>query len=491
MEKHTEAHDIIIIGAGLSGINTAHILREQLPHRSFIILEARDVLGGTWRFFRYPGLRSDSNMSSFALKWHPWPHNHRIASGPEISQYLEDAAKADGTIDKILFRHRVTACEWRSNEQRWTLDVDASGVAKTFSANIIMACSGYYSYEKALETVIPGIDKFAGQVVHPQWWPEGLDYSGKRIVIIGSGATTITLVPTLAKEAGHVTMLQRSPTYIAPLPSRSILDTLLRFLLPLTWALWILRLIEITREQVLSQFALANPGLVRFVIRQQTKWLLPKHIDVDVHFRPRYKPLQQRICFAADGDFFQALHRDNCEIVTEVIETVKEDGIVLKSGRFIPADMIVTATGLHFELLSGVIPIVDGKPIVPGSHYAWRGCMLDSLPNLMLMLGYVETTWTPGVDTMARLAVRVIKQMEQKGATNVMPEIDASEDDGTTPLIPATSTYFVTAVSRTPKTTGKGPWYGRKGLLRDLWALLWEDVEEGLVYGRQETKKMI
>ncbi|EWY92707.1 hypothetical protein FOYG_06192 [Fusarium oxysporum NRRL 32931] len=492
MEESTEHHDILVIGAGLSGINTAHVLNQRLPHRSYTILEAQSAIGGTWRFFRYPGFRSDSFMTAFGLPWHPWKHKQKMAQAGEIVEYLEEAVDAAGLRDKIRFRHKMLACEWRTDEQNWKIEIDADGQRKTFIANFVISCVGYYAYDKAFPTTIPGLKGFGGQVVHPQWWPEDLDYSGKRVIVIGSGATAITVVPSLAEKAGMVTMLQRSPSFVISQPTTSSLDSCLKSLLPFSLAYWLIYWKDVFLEVFSTQFLLNFPALGRKVLMGEMQKALPKDIDVNVHFNPRYNPFQQRLCMCPDEDFFKALHQDNCEIVTDTIETVTKDGILLESGRKLEADIIVTATGLYFQLFSGIAPLVDGQPIEVGSHYAWRGCMVDSVPNMGFVMGYVTTSWTPGADIMAKTLISVIKEMEKTGSTSVMPVLDEKDRSKPQKLpVSATSSYFVKAADRMPKVTDEGPWYGRVNLAKDWWAWLMGDMSSGLLYSGGQRKKDI
>ncbi|KAH0495053.1 hypothetical protein TgHK011_008626 [Trichoderma gracile] len=484
-----EEHDIVIIGAGLSGINAAHRLRTELPHRTLTILEARDVIGGTWSFFKYPGMRSDSSLRSFGFPWHPWKHPHKIASAAEICAYLEDAARADGTLDKIRLGHRVVRSDWSSDEQRWTLQVDVHGSAKLLKANFVVSCMGYYSYEQSLKSPIPGIDKFEGTVVHPQWWPEDLDYSDKRVVIVGSGATAITLLPAMAEKAASVTMLQRTPSYVVSVDRRSKFESFLSMVLPLSWVYWIGHWIDVWFEVFISELCLRWPRLGRYLITLDLDKKLPKKIDAAVHFNPTYGPFEQRLCLTPDDEFFNALHRDNVEVVTDVIDTTDKDGILLKSGRHLPADIIITATGLHIQILSGIHPHVDGKAINVGEQYAWRGCMVEGVPNLASVFGYVTTTWTPGADSMTKLAIRVLKQMEAENATSVVPVIERTEGMPRLSSTNAKSSYFVKAVDRIPKATGVAPFYGRLNLFVDLWALWFGNMRDGLEYTKKETKK--
>ncbi|KAF7560080.1 hypothetical protein G7046_g4077 [Stylonectria norvegica] len=490
MADPVEHHDIIVLGAGLSGINTAHVLRKSLPHRSFTILEGRAVVGGTWSFFRYPGFRSDSYMTAFGFKWHPWTHRHKMADAAEIVEYIEAAVDAEGLRDKIRFEHRVVACEWRSAEQQWRLDVDVKGERRIIAANFVISCAGYYAYDKAFETVIPGLESFGGQVAHPQWWPEDLDYTGKRVVVIGSGATAVTIVPSLVEKAASVTMVQRSPSFVVSRPTGSGVDDFLRLVLPLAWMQWIVWWKDTLMEVIMTQFLLKFPSVGRYFLTKMAKEQLPKRVDVDVHFNPSYNVFQQRLCMCPDGDFFKALSRDNCEIITDAIETVIEDGLLMESGRKLPADIIVTATGLYFQLFGGLVPTVDGHPIDAGSHYVWRGCMLDSLPNTAFIMGYITQSWTPGAEVMAQMVVKVLKHMEKTGSTSAMPVLDAATRAAPQKLaVDATSNYFIKAAERVPKVTGKGVWYGRTNWLVDVWAWLFGSVTEGMVYGRREEKK--
>lgn len=485
-----EEHDLVVVGAGLSGINTAHRLRTELPQRSFTILEARDVIGGTWSFFKYPGMRSDSSLRSFGLDWHPWKLPHKIAAAGEICEYLEDASKTDGSFEKIQFRHRVLSSEWSSAEQRWTLVVDADGTKKLFKANFLFSCMGYYSYERALESPVPGIGDFGGTVIHPQWWPENFDYNNKDVVIIGSGATAITLLPEMAGKAKSVTMLQRTPSYVVSMKRSSGFERFLAAMLPLSWVHWIGSCIDVWFEVFISELCLRYPRLGRFLITMDLPKKLPKKVDAAVHFNPTYGPFQQRLCLTPDDEFFNALHRDDVEIVTDLIDTVTKDGILLKSGRTLSADVIVTATGLHIQLLNGMHPKVDGKAIDLGQQYAWRGCMIEGVPNAASVFGYVTTTWTPGANSMAKLAIRVIKQMEADNASSVVPVLKRTEGMPRFSSADAKSSYFIKAADRIPKSTGIAPFYGRLNYAVDLWALSFGSLRDGLVYTQREAKKV-
>jgi cation diffusion facilitator CzcD-associated flavoprotein CzcO len=488
-----EDFDIIIIGAGLSGINAAYTVRKKLPSHRFTVLEARDVVGGTWSFWKYPGFRSDSYMTTFGFFWHPWPHNKKMIDGPVIQRYIEDAVKTQ-VLDKLIrLRHRLAAANWSTAEQRWALEVDvpSDGAVerKTFKAGFVLFCSGYYAYNKALPVDIPGIEDFGGRVVHPQWWPENLEYEGKRVVIIGSGATAVTLVPEIAKTAAHTTMLQRSPSYVFSLTAEHPMDKFLKWFLPLWMVHWICYWKDLFLEILLTQLMLRFPKWGRGFLRMQAAKHLPPGYPIDEHFNPRYDPFMQRCNMCPDGIFFDAIAAPNCEIVTDTIETVAKAGIRTTSGKEIPADIIITATGLYVQLFNGVSPTVDGKLVKVGQRYTWRGCMLDGVPNAAAIIGYTAQSWTPGADAMTRMAIRVMKHMQAIGATSVTPVLDRTGDIPDLPCVPATSTYFVTARERIPKSTNQGPWYGRVDWLVDTWALLFGSMTVGMRYTIPEKGK--
>jgi cation diffusion facilitator CzcD-associated flavoprotein CzcO len=492
MADAMEQHDIIIIGAGLSGINTAYTLQTEMAHRNFAILEGRSVLGGTWNFFRYPGLRCDSSMNIYGFKWYPWNRSHMIASGDEITEYIHEAAESSGIMQKVRLNHNVMAVEWHSARQKWRLEVDANGTHKTYEANFIFACSGYFSYDKAQAATIPGLDDFQGETVHPQWWPEDLDYSGKRIVVIGSGATTITLLPTLAKTAGHVTMLQRSPSYIVSIPNKSPINDFIQRWFSAKRAHWLLWWKDALYELLFLALVAAFPNLGwSKALKSSMRKDVPGHIDSNIHFNPRHKPMEQRVCMCPDGDFFKTLSQDNCEIVTDSIDTVTKTGLKLSSGRQLDADIIVTATGLHMEYFGGIEMRVDGERIKVGDHYSWRCCMLDSVPNLAYTTGYIQSTWTIGQSLVTKLAIRVLKAMEAKKTTSATPVIDRSQLGSKSHLAFDTgANYVVKAIGRMPKTTNEGPWYQRAHPFRDLAAVYFGDIKKDLVFGRIENPNM-
>lgn len=496
-----DSYDIIIIGAGLSGVNSAYRLQTELPGHSFLILESRDSIGGTWGFWKYPGVRSDSAMGVFGLSWYPWPHDTNMGDAHLIRDYIEDAAASRGIDSKIRFGHRVAGMSWSSEEQRWTLSVTASGLDGldgagkrefSLSAKWVINCGGYYDYEKPLPVVIPGIEKFKGEVVHPQFWGDEIDHAGKEIVVIGSGATAVTLLPALAETAASVTILQRSPSYVFSLDGKDSTITLLRRWLPSRWAStinwWRTMISEIFFVSVLANF----PNLGRMLIRYETKKQLPPGLDVDKHFNPRYNPLDQRLCLCPDGNFFEALRKPHCDIVTDTIETVTETGILTTSGRALKADMIVTATGLLMGLLGGLEVTIDGERVSEriAERYCWHSSMLEGIPNTGTVAGYTASTWTPGADAHVRMLIRVIKHMDRVGATSVVPFIDPERRKSfpQKPAVTNSSTYIVSAKDRLPIVADVGPWRNGKSWLADMWQLRFGSVTDGMKYTVPEGK---
>lgn len=464
-----EEYDVVIIGAGASGINAAHKIKTEMPGARFAVLEARDVVGGTWSFFRYPGLRSDSYLTGFGFRWRPWHEEKEIADGPMIQKYLEDSVRYAGLDEHIQFRHKVTGAHWSTPEAKWTLEVAVDESKKTLKAGFVFVCSGYYDYETPLQAEIPGISNFKGEVVHPQFWPEDLDCSNKRVVIIGSGATTVTIMPVLAKTAAHVTMLQRSPSYVLPLPSAPGHIYAVRRWLPRRLADTVNFWKDVLFQTLLKVFCFTFPNLARrMLIRAMTRELRGSGIPVDPHFTPSYTPWSQRLCVCPDGDFYAALRQANTDVVTDHIEAVTPSGIRTRSGRTIDADVIVTATGLKILILGGVHATVDGAPVGRMSdRFAWRNFMLEGVPNLAMVIGYTDMSWTLGSDACLRLMLRVMRHMRTIGAAAVRPVVrdrDRAEMRAE-PLISMKSTYFLMAADALPRKSNVDPWSERKGYI--------------------------
>jgi len=494
-----ETFDVVIIGAGLSGINAAYRLQQDLPSASFVILEAKNVVGGTWSFWKYPGARTDSSLALFGLPWFPWPDEFDFAPAGRLARYIEEAAAYCGADRKTRFRHKVLGSSWSSEEQRWTLDVrvggedEATGSGRQINikASWILNCTGYYSYEKPQEATIPGIDNFGGEVVHPQFWTDGISWKGKRVVVVGSGATAITMVPSLVEDAAHVTMLQRSPSYVMAMPQRSAVSAFLQRWLPARWAAWLNFCRQIVLENLFVQTVMRHPNFGRRLLKKAALRYLPKGYDYDVHFNPRYAPFDQRPGFAPDGNFLKALGRPDCEIVTDVIDTVTASGIRLRSGKFIQADMLITATGLYVQLLDGMTPLVDGEPARVAGRHVWRSCMIDGLPNAASIVGYTYGTWTPGADIHTSVVLEVMKHARAVGATSATPTLTEAQRRTLprNPAIPNSSGYLVRAHERLPVSAGVGPWYNGIGWFYDLFWWKVGGVKTGMRYTIPDKRK--
>lgn len=471
--------DVLIIGAGISGINAAYHLQTELPHYRYAILEARDNIGGTWDLFRYPGIRSDSDLYTFGFSWHRWNRSNPIAEGADILEYLDDAATTYRLKDHILFNHRVSSLEWADNQ--WKAQVQHASAEKTFRARFIIFATGYYDYHQPLATVIPGLDQFKGQVIHPQFWPESIDYTDKRIVVIGSGATAVTLVPKLTERAELVTMLQRSPSYIAAVPNSAPNPWWAR-LLPKSCVYYIRRGFRLIFGRLFFRYCRAFPGSARAFFERRARSLLPADIPLDPHFKPRYNPWDQRLCASPDGDFFEALASRKAKIQTDTISTVDTHGIHLSSGAYIPADMIVTATGLKLQICGGIPLTVNGKLLDIPEKFMWNGLMLQDLPNAVLSLGYVNASWTLGADACMQLTCRMLKLLEKSGRTAVIPVRDGAQRADEKPMMDLSSTYLVRAQKDMPKTAAARPWVARTDYFSDMFFGRFGDVTAGLKF---------
>ncbi|KAJ5128670.1 hypothetical protein N7448_002387 [Penicillium atrosanguineum] len=463
-----ENFDVVIIGAGISGLNAAYRLQSQFPTLRYTILEARDNLGGTWDLFKYPGIRSDSDLFTFGFAWHPWESNNPIAHGPSIVKYLDGAAEKHGIKRHIKFQHRMLGADWSSLDNSWSVSVEHEGNTKSISAQFLVFGTGYYDYDTPLQTEIPGIEQFQGQVIHPQFWPENLDYSDKKVVIIGSGATAITLLPNLAEKAKEVTMLQRSPTYIISLPNRA--SSLLSYILPrpLNSRLQRARHLYLTRFFFL--FCQAFPNFSRWLLGRRTTKQLPSHIPYDPHFKPRYNPWDQRLCVCPDGDFFKSLHTGRAHIKTDTISQVTTSGIELNSGSRLDADIIVTATGLRLQLGGGTSLTIDGDPLSIPDKFSWHGMMLQDLPNAAFLLGYVNASWTLGADATSQFVCRLLQTMRDRGVKAAVPRLNPVTDKDLQPrrLLSLSSTYVLKAQNSFPKSADRGPWVPRDNYFDDM-----------------------
>ena len=456
MNQHV---DVLIVGAGLSGIGAAWHLQDQNPQRSYAILEARDASGGTWDLFRYPGIRSDSDLSTFAYAFKPWTGEKAIADGPDILRYLRETAADAGIDEHIHYGHEVVRTTWSSEDARWTVEARRTDTGETvvMTASWLFCASGYYRYDEGFSPAFPGRDEFAGQVVHPQHWPEDLDVDGKRIVVIGSGATAVTLIPALAQQGAHVTMLQRSPSYIMPLPSRDVIADKLRAWFGDERGHALTRRKNIFQQRKLYAFCQKHPRLARRLIRAINKKMLPGHVDVDTHFNPKYDPWDQRLCAVPDGDLFRALRDGKADVVTDRIETFTAQGIRLESGRELHADIIVTATGLNLQIFGGIEVQVDGATIAPQETIAFKGMMLSGIPNFAFAIGYTNSSWTLKVDLVCKHLNRLLAHMEANGLDRVVPVAPAGME--TRPLLDFKAGYVLRALGELPRAGMDSPWH--------------------------------
>ena len=473
----TDHVDVLIVGAGLSGVGAAVHLTQGQPGLSYAILERRDDLGGTWDLFRYPGVRSDSDMHTLGYRFKPWRSDKVLADGPAIKDYVAETAREHDVTARIRFGHRVTSASWDSNAQRWTVRYRADGREGAVTCRYLWGCSGYYSYDEGYSPRFEGAEEFRGQVVHPQFWPEDLEYAGKKVVVIGSGATAVTLVPSMAEEAGHVTMLQRSPTYIMSIPRRDPLGPLTRKVLPERMAAGTARWRNVLLQAGLYQVSRRRPDAVRRMIRRATTSQLPEGYEVDTHFNPSYDPWDQRMCMVPDGDLFRSIRHGRAEVATGTIDRFTEHGIRLTDGRELEADIIVTATGLKLQLFGGISLEVDGEPVEPHDRVVYRGCMLDGVPNFWFVIGYTNASWTLKADLVSEYVVRVLQKMQRRGEKVVVPVRD--KEVGTVPLMPLASGYVTRASEELPHAGDRAPWQMPNNYLLDIVRLGRARLEDG------------
>jgi monooxygenase len=464
-----EHHDVLIVGAGLSGIGSACHLERRLPGKRYAILEARHAIGGTWDLFRYPGIRSDSDMFTLGYRFRPWKAARAIADGPSILGYIRDTAAEYGVEAKIRFGHRVLRAEWDTAAARWTVEVELveTGQQLTLTCNFLHWCSGYYRYERGYTPRWDGMDRFRGQIVHPQHWPDELDYSGQRVVVIGSGATAVTLVPAMAGTATHVTMLQRSPSYIVSLPSDDPLVEKMRRYLPARAAWQLARLKAIALTALSYQISRKRPELLKSILRRGLERHLPLDYNIDKHFSPRDNPWDQRLCVVPDGDLFEAIGRGQASIVTDRIDTFTEQGIRLDSGEELEADIVVSATGLDLELLGGARLAVDGREITLGETVAYKGMMFSGVPNLALSIGYTNASWTLKCDLICEYVCRLIAHMDARGYDFCVPQAPDSSAP-LEPLLDFSSGYVTRALDRLPKQGPRPPWRLNQNWFKDI-----------------------
>lgn len=484
----TNTFDVIIVGAGISGINSAYHLQTHCPNLSYAILEGREQLGGTWSLFKYPGIRSDSDLFTFGFSWELWNQPNAIAEGDAICKYLASAAKKHHIEEKIQYQCFVNRLNWSSTEERWTLDVVANGRPTSYHCKYVVMGTGYYNYKEPLAARIPGLENFKGTVVHPQFWPEDLDYTGKKIIIVGSGATAVTLLPSLAKKAEKVTQVQRSPGYFLVLPEQEPVDDFLRAKLPVWLSQKIIRAKYVIAGLMLYHLCRLFPNFMRKTLRKGVARLLPPGTDIDPHFAPYYMPWDQRMCITPGGDYFKAYRDGNADIKTGEIQTVTEDGLLMKSGEEVKADIIITATGLKVQLAGGAKVAIDGQELEISHKFMWKGAMLQDAPNLWYIIGYANASWTLAADASARLMTRMINEVEAKGRQSVVPVLSANEqkemEENGAPLFPLKSTYLTNpgATSIMPRAGKTGNWKPRENYIVDMFRAVYGNITSGVVY---------
>jgi monooxygenase len=467
--------DVVVVGAGISGISAAHYLLSECPDRSFVLLEGRDAVGGTWDLFRYPGIRSDSDMFTLGFTFRPWISDASIADGASIREYIRDTAREEGLMPRIRFGHRVTAAHWDSAIARWQVDVDAGGQAQRFRCRFLFFCSGYYDYQRGHEPDWPGRERFAGRIVHPQHWPEDLECAGKRVVVIGSGATAITLIPSLAEQAAHVTMLQRSPSYIMALPGRDAVGRTLQRVLPRKFAYRVIRWKNILLSTAFFQFSRHRPQAVRrFLVAQAQK----RSGVAEKHLQPRYDPWDQRLCIAPDADVFRAFRSGKASIVTDQIESFTPSGLTLDSGEELAADIIITATGLRLQMLGGAQLTVDGRPVRSGDTLSYKGMMLGGVPNFALSMGYTNASWTLKCELIARQVCRILNHMREQGLDVVMP-VQEGDAGATRPALDLSSGYIQRGADQLPRQGSRKPWRIYQNYLLDVLSMKFSPLHDG------------
>ncbi len=478
METPLEHFDVLIVGAGLSGIGAGVHLQTNCPGRRYAILEARERLGGTWDLFRYPGIRSDSDMYTLGYSFKPWKEAKAIADGGSILRYIEQTAKDNRVDERIRFNHRVVRSEWSSEDARWTVEVERGDTGETvqLTCGFLLMCSGYYRYDEGYTPEFPGTERFAGQIVHPQHWSDEIDYAGKRVVVIGSGATAITLVPAMAGSAAHVTMLQRSPSYVVSLPAEDRIANALRRRLPAKAAYAIARWKNVLRTMASFQLARRWPAAMKALLRKALEGQLPPGYDIDTHFKPRYDPWDQRLCLVPDGDLFKAIGAGRASVVTDRIDAFTERGIRLASGTELEADLVVTATGLNLVIFGGMEVAVDGHEVELAQTMSYKGMLLSGVPNFALTVGYTNASWTLKCDLTCEYVCRLLNHMEAHGYDVCTPRRDPTVAE--LPFIDFSSGYVVRTIDQFPKQGAKAPWRLYQNYALDILSLKRGAIED-------------
>lgn len=471
--------DVLIIGAGVSGIGAACHLNRECPDKSYAIIERRKAIGGTWDLFRYPGIRSDSDMFTFGYNFKPWLNAQTLADGPSIKRYVEEAASENGVDKNIHFGLKMLSADWSSKDARWTVAVldEASGETQHFSCNFLLNCTGYYNYDQGFRPEFPGEENYKGVKIHPQHWPEDLDYSGKKVVVIGSGATAVTLVPSMADKAAHVTMLQRSPTYIMSVPAVEPVTATLQKYLPEKLAYRLTRARNVRFQRLLYSLSRKRPNFMRRFLLSAARKRLGGQVDM-ADFTPRYNPWDERMCMVPDGDLFNVVRDGKAAVVTDTIDSFTENGIKLQSGKTLDADIIVTATGLNVQMLGGAKFTVDGRPAPVNERLTYKGVLLEGIPNTAMVFGYINASWTLKADIAAEYVCRVLNHMTANGYSKVVPKDGGDHKTEHTVFGALSSGYVQRANAVMPRQGTGGPWLVTQDFIRDAPDLRFSPLED-------------
>jgi cation diffusion facilitator CzcD-associated flavoprotein CzcO len=482
--------DVLIIGAGISGIGAAYRIHEKNPGLSYTVLERRERIGGTWDLFRYPGIRSDSDIFTLSFPYEPWTRPENVADGHDIRAYLTETARKNGIDEHIRFNTRVISADWDSATDTWTVQTEQDGRPKAYRGRFLFFGTGYYNYDEPYVPEFPGIENFTGEAVHPQFWPESLDYAGKRVVVIGSGATAVSMIPSLTEKAGHVTMLQRSPSYLLSVPRINPVVQAIRNMLPRRAAQAVVRLYNIVVTVLVYVVSRKAPRVTKRLLRVMATTRLPGGYPVDVHFKPRYNPWDQRMCLILDGDFYNVIGEGRAEVVTDHIDHFDAEGIVLKSGERIDADVIITATGLQLQALGGVTISIDGVEVKPQDRFVYKEHMLEDIPNIAWCVGYINASWTLRADLTARAVAKLLAYMDSHGYTRAYPHLG----DKPMPEKPAwniNAGYVQRAAHVLPKSGTLRPWNVRHNYVLDAIDHRFDRIDESMVFGRVTTASAV
>ncbi|PWK85696.1 cation diffusion facilitator CzcD-associated flavoprotein CzcO [Lentzea atacamensis] len=469
--------DVLIVGAGISGLGAAYYLQREHPRKTYAILEARGAIGGTWDLFRYPGIRSDSDLHTFGYEFKPWRDEDSIAAADKILAYLRETAEEHDIDRAVRFHTRVIAAEWSSPDAHWTVEVEKDGERETLTCSWLFCAGGYFRYDEGFTPHFEGRERFRGQLIHPQHWPEDLDYAGKRVLVIGSGATAVTIVPAMAPAAGHVTMLQRTPTYVLPVPARDPIGNALRKLLSPERSFAIMRRKNILQQQLTWRFSRRFPNAARRLIRRFNARLLPEGYPVDEHFNPPYNPWDQRLCVVPDGDLFTAIRSGKASVVTDRITTFTETGVLLESGRTLEADIVITATGLNVQAFGGMTLTVDGEPVRLPDTLAYKGMMLSGVPNFAYAIGYTNSSWTLKVGLLCEHFCRLLAHMDEHGYDTARPVV-ADPGAPTRPFLDFGAGYVRRVLDQLPRQGERAPWLTSMSYFSDVKLLRRLPVED-------------